>query len=71
MSQSAKKKAFDRVKTSSRLSVLTTGQRTPSGVQLLELELPQPKRGPDRSSDLILLQLVKNKLKETQGSDFP
>lgn len=72
MSQNAKKEAFSRAKTSSRLIVLTGGQRNSFwSSQSQETELPQAKRGPDMGSDGFLLQVVKGKLKENLGSDFP
>lgn len=63
MSESAKKEAFSRAKTSNRLIVLTEAL---SRAQSQELELPQPERGPDMGFDGFLLQLVKGKLKKTE-----
>ena len=61
MSESTKKEAFSRAKTSNRLIVLTEALSRP---QSQELELPQPERGPDMGFDGLLLQLVKGKLKK-------
>lgn len=62
MSESAKKEAFSRAKTSNRLIVLTEAL---SRAQSQELELPQPERS-RLGFDGFLLQLVKGKLKKTE-----
>ena len=64
MSQSAKKETFSGTKTSSRLIVLTRGQRNSWSSESQETERPQAKGGPDVGFDRFLLQLVKGKLKQ-------
>ena len=54
-----------------QVSCPTRGQRNSWSSESQEIELSQAKRGPDRSFDRFLWQLVKGKLKENQGSDFP
>lgn len=57
MSQNAKKEAFSRAKTSSRLIVLTGGQRNSFwSSQSQEIDLPRPKRGSHMGFARFLLQ---------------
>ena len=72
MSQSGKREAFNRAKTSSRVIVFTRAQGNSFwSSQCQEIELLQAKKKKKKKRfSLILITASKGKLKENQGSDF-
>lgn len=70
MSQSAKKEAFSRAKTRSRL-ISWRAEKLHLEFTVPGNKLPQAKKDPNMGFDGFSLQVVKGRLKENQGSAFP